>query len=121
MAFDTVDVLAIPPFAAKRCLQLGKAREQLRQAEGVVLQVLLVLAVNGVDLPLRCWNSLKNPMPSRSSTLAKDPDGFCEKRQIGNGRNTVSRVLFQRRELTEFYGKLSEFCEKLGEFALAHK
>ena len=23
--------------------------------------------------------------------------------------------------LTEFYGKLGEFCEKLGEFALAHK
>ena len=40
---------------------------------------------------------------------------------MGNGRNTVSRVLFQRRELTEFRGKLGEFCEKLGEFALAHK
>ena len=23
--------------------------------------------------------------------------------------------------LTEFYGKLGEFCEKLGEFALGHK
>ena len=23
--------------------------------------------------------------------------------------------------LTEFWGKLGEFCEKLGEFALAHK
>ena len=23
--------------------------------------------------------------------------------------------------LTQFYGKLGEFCEKLGEFALAHK
>ena len=34
---------------------------------------------------------------------------------LGNGRNTVSRVLFRRRELTEFYGKLGEFCEKLGE------
>ena len=40
---------------------------------------------------------------------------------VGNGRNTVSRVLFRRRELTEFDGKLGEFCEKLGEFALAHK
>ena len=29
---------------------------------------------------------------------------------IGNGRNTVSRVLFRRRELTEFWGKLGEFC-----------
>ena len=41
---------------------------------------------------------------------------------LGNGRNTVSRVLFHKRELTEFWGKLGEFCEKkLGEFALAHK
>ena len=40
---------------------------------------------------------------------------------IGNGRNTVSRVLFRRRELTEFYGKLGEFGEKLGEFAFPHK
>ena len=37
---------------------------------------------------------------------------------LGNGRNTISRVLFGRRELTEFCGKLGEFCEKLGEFAL---
>ena len=41
--------------------------------------------------------------------------------QIGNRQNTVSRVLFQKRELTEFCGKLDEFCQnKLGEFALAH-
>ena len=40
---------------------------------------------------------------------------------LGNGRNTVSRVLFRTRELTEFWGELAEFCEKLGEFALAHK
>ena len=40
---------------------------------------------------------------------------------MGNGRNTVSGVLFRRRELTEFCGKLGEFCEKLGEFAFAHK
>ena len=36
----------------------------------------------------------------------------------GNGRHTVSRALFQRRELTEFCGKLCEFCEKLGELAV---
>ena len=41
--------------------------------------------------------------------------------KIGNGRNTVSRVLLRRRELSEFCGKLGEFCEKLGEFAMAHK
>ena len=40
---------------------------------------------------------------------------------MGNGRNTVSRVLFRRRELTEFWGKLGEFWEKLGEFAFAYK
>ena len=50
---------------------------------------------------------------------------------VGNGRNTVSRVLFggeNSLSLTEFCGKLGEFCEelgefceKLGEFALAHK
>ena len=28
-----------------------------------------------------------------------------------NGRNTVSRVLFRKRELTEFCGKLAELCE----------
>ena len=40
--------------------------------------------------------------------------------QLGHGRNTVSRVLFRKRELTEFCGKLGEFCERLGELALAH-
>ena len=44
------------------------------------------------------------------------------KKSLGNGWNTVSRVLFRRKvSLAEFYGKLSEFWEKLGEFALAHK
>ena len=41
--------------------------------------------------------------------------------KIGNGRNTVSRVLFQKRALTEFCAKLGQFGEELGEFALAHK
>ena len=40
---------------------------------------------------------------------------------MGNGRNTVSRVLFRKSELTVFCGKLGEFCEKLGEFVLARK
>ena len=40
---------------------------------------------------------------------------------MGNGRNTVSRLLFRKGELTEFCAKLGEFWEKLGEFALAHK
>ena len=33
-------------------------------------------------------------------------------------QNTVSRVLFQKSELTEFCGKLGQFCDTLGEFAL---
>ena len=36
---------------------------------------------------------------------------------LGNGRTTVSRVLFRKRDLTEFCSKLGEFCEKLSEFA----
>ena len=41
------------------------------------------------------------------------PTVFLSENQIGNGRNTVSRVLFRRRLLIEFFvGKLSEFCEK---------
>ena len=40
------------------------------------------------------------------------------KHTLGNGRNTVSRVLFRKREVT--LGKLGEFCERLGEFAFAH-
>ena len=40
---------------------------------------------------------------------------------LGNGRNTVSRVLFRKKERTEFCRKLGEFCVKLGEFTLAQK
>ena len=42
-------------------------------------------------------------------------------RPFRKGRNPVSRVLFQKSELTEFLGKLGEFCEKLGEFAFGHQ
>ena len=42
-------------------------------------------------------------------------------RELGNGWNTVSRVLVRKRELTEFCGKLGEFWKKLGEFVMAHK
>ena len=45
----------------------------------------------------------------------------CTSLIVGNRQNTVSRVLFRMRELTEFCGKRGEFCENLGEFALAHK
>ena len=63
--------------------------------------------------------------PASSSSLASTSSHPCllqEKPMIGNGRNTVSRALFRKRELTEFCSKLGEFWEKkLDEFALAHK
>ena len=40
---------------------------------------------------------------------------------LENGRNIVSRVLSQKKKLTEFCGKLGEFHKKLGELALVHK
>ena len=46
---------------------------------------------------------------------------FHSRSFLGNGRNTVSRVLFRKTELTEFCRKLGEFWEKLGEFAFSHK
>ena len=39
---------------------------------------------------------------------------------IGNGRNTVSRVLFRKRELTEFGSRLSEFWKKNSVTSLGH-
>ena len=60
----------------------------------------------------------KIPSPTK---ILEAPQVSAKIPGLGNGRNTVSRVLFLRRELFEFYGKLGEFCEKLGEFALAHK
>ena len=49
--------------------------------------------------PPKLWNTLKYRIEKMRP-------------KVGNGRNTVSRVLFRRRELTEFRGKLGEFCEK---------
>ena len=48
---------------------------------------------------------------------------FPAKKVPGNltPKNTVSRAEFRKRELTEILGKLGEFCDKLGEFALAYK
>ena len=33
---------------------------------------------------------------------------------FSNGQNAVSRALFRKRELTEFWGKLGELCERQG-------
>ena len=38
-----------------------------------------------------------------------------------NRQNSVLRVLFRKRELTEFCSKLPEFCKKLSEFTSASK
>ena len=46
---------------------------------------------------------------------------LCSWGFLGHGRNTVSRVLFRKGELTDFYGKLAEFCDKLCKFAPTHK
>ena len=69
------------------------------------------------DFCVKCWSQLA--FWGFQFLLNWAP--FWGSYSLGNGWNTVSRVLFRRRELTEFYGKLGEFCEELGEFALAHK
>ena len=61
---------------------------------------------------------LRNTVLPRKKGLIQGTPGNAF---LGIGRNTVSRVLFRRRELTEFCGKLGEFRVKLGEFVLAHK
>ena len=38
-----------------------------------------------------------------------------------NQAEYVSRILFRKRELTEFCGNLGEFGEELGEFAFTHR
>ena len=66
----------------------------------------------------------KHGLPKTGFVPPRQPFDPCM-RILGNGRNTVSRVLFRRRKLTEPHwvlgGKLGEFCEKLGEFAFTHK
>ena len=64
-----------------------------------------------------CWTRLRNTWLNVTRVILRQT--FWE--QIGNGRNTVSGVLFRKRELTEFCGNLGEFHEKLGEFTLTHK
>ena len=43
----------------------------------------------------------------------RETGGILFREYCFGGENSLS--------LTEFWGKLGEFCEKLGEFALAHK
>ena len=47
--------------------------------------------------------------------------GLCSNKGFWEGFSQTGGVLFRKRELTEFYAKLGEFCEEFGEFALAHK
>ena len=52
-------------------------------------------------------------------------DQMSIKSLLGNGSGILFREYCFGEEnslsLTEFWGKLGEFCEKLGEFAFAHK
>ena len=67
----------------------------------------------------------KKPRAWHTKECHKTPSGSLSKFKIGasinlgNGRNTVSRVLFEKRELTESWANSVSVCEKLGEFALA--
>ena len=45
------------------------------------------------------------------TTAIETGDGNCRKVVVGNGRKTVSSVLFRQRGLIDFCGKLGEFCE----------
>ena len=63
--------------------------------------------------------SRQTPLVCTLSTLSGLK--FSGDTDLGIGRNTVSRVLFRKKELTEFCAKLAEFRRKLCEFALAHK
>ena len=55
-----------------------------------------------------------NPQNCRKKNNMQEKGSFIFCAKLGNGRNTVSRVVFLRRELTEF-------CKKLGELAVTHK
>ena len=83
-------------------------------------QILVVRIARPTSLASRAIASQHNLSPNRTM-LTDQHLTILAGASLGNGRNTVSRVLFRRRELTEFCGKLGEFCEKLGEFAFAHK
>ena len=67
------------------------------------------------------WSQLTQDGPKTDVLAGSD---FYRNPSLGSslahGQNTVSRILFQRRELGEFCGKLGEFCERLGEFAVTH-
>ena len=63
--------------------------------------------------------SLERASGLHGGTERQTSDLFLD--NLGNGQNALSRVLFRKRELAEFCGKLGEFCKKLDEFALAHK
>ena len=71
------------------------------------------------------WESLVRYAEVTRRECAEDNHSSSEAEHVlyeslGNGRNTVSRALLRKRELTEFLGKLGEFCDALSEFALAH-
>ena len=61
------------------------------------------------------WPTKQRYSPIRNITCSEDSEtgGILFRECCFGGENSLS--------LIEFWGKLGEFCEKLGEFALAHK
>ena len=54
-----------------------------------------------------------NAATTASAHMLAEASEYCFESTVSGKKNSLS--------LTEFQGKLGEFCEKLGEFALAHK
>ena len=73
---------------------------------------------------LKCW-FLPTATRGNASSFTKLLFTIASPLYLGNGRGILSRQYCVGEEnsvsLTEFYGKLGEFCEKLGEFVLAHR
>ena len=51
------------------------------------------------------------PQKPERAHIRQNPPFLFSLEFLGDGRNPVSRVQFQKRELTEFCGELGEFCE----------
>ena len=79
---------------------------------------------SGIRWPSSRFESAFRDQHSRSANLDFHKNRlFMEMEFLGNRRNTVREYCFGEENslsLTEFWGKLGEFCEKLGEFNLAH-
>ena len=75
--------------------------------------------------PNRCLNRIFRGSAEKGLKARNTVSRILFSAEMGlKAQNTVSRVLFGEENslsLTEFWGKLGDFCEKLGEFALSQK